>query len=219
MSREMLAVLDTVARVLIVGVVGGCAFIWWRGLRPSGSHRGNTSSVERKAIMDTGTANRVELVRLLDLAVSVKHGDAGDLKLDNCEMWAYSPLEGWRRFRSGGDVYAMLRTVEEAAQELAWVDAPFIDGATAIGCVSSGWAAPSGEGGTPECAPSEHRERVRVRLSMCGDVFGVSSMIRFADSRDAVVDESGEASGSLNDAFEAVRRLVLVGARGGALEG
>ena len=71
-----------------------------------------------------------------------------------------------------------------------------------LAIVTSGWAAPLGDNGEVEGAPSEHAKRRRVRL--CAFVrrsdLTMTSIIRFGDTDEVSIDE-GQATGSLADAM------------------
>lgn len=71
---------------------------------------------------------------------------------------------------------------------------------TAAAIVTTGWAAPLNADGTIEGAPSSHALRRRVRLVVVVCDAGVASVIRFEDSPDDVITDSGTATGSLAEA-------------------
>lgn len=66
--------------------------------------------------------------------------------------------------------------------------------------VTTGWAAPLGDNGEPEGAPSEHPLRRRVRLVITADADGVASVLRFADDPSTPITDPGSATGTLADA-------------------
>lgn len=68
--------------------------------------------------------------------------------------------------------------------------------------VTTGWAAPLGDNGEVEGAPSQHALRRRVRLSVVADYESVASVIRFADAPDEPITDPGQATGSLADAIK-----------------
>ena len=68
--------------------------------------------------------------------------------------------------------------------------------------VTTGWAAPLGDNGEVEGAPSQHAQRRRVRLSCIANRHSVASVLRFADEPDDVITDEGSASGSLAHAIQ-----------------
>ena len=97
------------------------------------------------------------------------------------------------RIAENGDIYAML---EETSAD---IKVSAFDG---FGVLTSGWAAPieKGEDG-PSVAPSQHPEKVRVRLfSYCDSEGAVHSSVKFGDGRETVYDEN-QARGSMRDAM------------------
>lgn len=72
----------------------------------------------------------------------------------------------------------------------------------AFGVVTTGWAAPSVNGKDGGVAPSEHPERVRVRLFSFCDMEGrLTSSLRFANKEGEVTYDENQARGSLRDAM------------------
>ena len=71
----------------------------------------------------------------------------------------------------------------------------------AVAVVTTGWAAPLGENGEVEGAPSQHAKRRRVRLTVVVSDQGVASVVRFADEPDEIITDAGAATGSLADAI------------------
>lgn len=67
--------------------------------------------------------------------------------------------------------------------------------------VTTGWAAPLDENGeVAGGAPSKNPMRRRVRLVICANREMVASVLRFQDASEDIIVDSGEATGSLNDA-------------------
>lgn len=92
---------------------------------------------------------------------------------------------------SGFDVYDM---IEEAKLTKSF------DPYTILAVSSYGWAAPLNEDGGVDCAPSKHEERRRVRLiSIVDRDSNIASILHFNDTDEDVIDENGDATGSLAD--------------------
>ena len=72
----------------------------------------------------------------------------------------------------------------------------------AFGLVTTGWAAPTVGGKDDGVKPSEHPERVRVRLfSFCDTDGRVTSSLRFANKEGEVTYDENQARGSMRDAM------------------
>ena len=72
----------------------------------------------------------------------------------------------------------------------------------AFGLVTTGWAAPTVNGDDNGVAPSQHPERVRVRLFCFCDTEGrVTSSLRFANKEGEVTYDENTARGSMRDAM------------------
>ena len=97
------------------------------------------------------------------------------------------------RIAEHGDLYEML---EEPSTD---IKVSAFDG---FGVLTSGWAAPLPKDGDDfEGPPSQHPEKVRVRLfSYCDSEGAVHSSIKFGDGRETVYDEN-QARGSMRDAI------------------
>lgn len=89
------------------------------------------------------------------------------------------------------DVYALLESQSSALARMF----------DAAAVVTTGWAAPLGPDGRVDGAPSEHRDRRRVRLTVVVANHGTASVLRFADSPDEPISDPGSASGSLAEAI------------------
>ncbi len=89
------------------------------------------------------------------------------------------------------DVYELLETSSSSLGRMF----------DAAAVVTTGWAAPLGENGEVEGAPSQHAKRRRVRLTVVVSNQGVASVIRFADQPDDIITDPGLATGSLADAI------------------
>lgn len=79
---------------------------------------------------------------------------------------------------------------------LGMVDRP--DNLNAVALVVTGYASPAGD----NTRPSQHPERIRVRLVNCKGIDGFSTVMRRADTPDEVEDMGDEGVGSLRDAME-----------------
>lgn len=96
------------------------------------------------------------------------------------------------KIKEHGDIYEML---EEPSTDI------LVSAYDGFGVLTSGWAAPIENGDSSIVAPSQHPERVRVRLfSYCDSEGAVHSSVRFGDGRETVYDEN-QAKGSMRDAM------------------
>ena len=72
----------------------------------------------------------------------------------------------------------------------------------AFGLVTTGWAAPTVDGKDDGVKPSEHPERVRVRLfSFCDTDGRITSSLRFANKVGEVTYDENQARGAMRDAM------------------
>ena len=72
----------------------------------------------------------------------------------------------------------------------------------AFGLVTTGWAAPTVDGKDDGVAPSQHPERVRVRLfSFCDTDGRITSSLRFANKVGEATYDENQARGSMRDAM------------------
>ena len=97
------------------------------------------------------------------------------------------------RIAENSDIYAML---EEPSADIR------VSAFDGFGVLTAGWAAPIVDGeDEPNVPPSQHPERVRVRLfSYCDHDGVVHSSCRFADGREMAFDEN-QARGAMRDAM------------------
>ena len=65
-------------------------------------------------------------------------------------------------------------------------------------CVTEGWAAPT-DGAPIDCPPSEHPDRVRVKLVLLFGVGKFSSMMRVGDGEEVHFTDYYSSSGELRD--------------------
>lgn len=71
-----------------------------------------------------------------------------------------------------------------------------------VAVATTGWASPiTDDEQANEVAPSEHKDRRRVRLVIVADKDGMASILRFSDEPDTVITDEGKALGSLADAL------------------
>lgn len=122
-----------------------------------------------------------------NLAHTIADGDLDPYHLAAAELYAVDHTGKAAKIDQHPDVYELIsRNVGEIPND-----------ATALVVISTGWAAPITDG----IAPSEHAERVRVRLTVYvpRDASPVS-VIMFANGRETVTDEN-TATGTLADAI------------------
>ena len=80
------------------------------------------------------------------------------------------------------------------------MDTPKPSKITAMAFVVTGWASPTSENETVR--PSEHPERIRVRLVTAVGYDGFATVMRRADQPNEVEDMGDEGTGALRDALE-----------------
>ena len=96
-------------------------------------------------------------------------------------------------FQKHGDIYELLDTTSVA-------DLLTVYGHIAV--ATTGWAAPNRDGDEQDdIAPSQHKDRRRVRLIVVADKDSMVSALRFSDSPDEVITDEGSAIGALADAI------------------
>lgn len=99
---------------------------------------------------------------------------------------------------SNADVYELIHEVI--------AETPFsVRSSDILAVVTSGWAAPLNAFGEVDGRPSEHAQRRRVRLMACvrRSDLTMTSVLRFGDSDEVVIDE-GSATGTLAEALIAL---------------
>lgn len=97
---------------------------------------------------------------------------------------------------SVGDIYELMFTSEVADRAAD---------SHAVMFVTTGWASPdNGDDEDEHVAPSQHPQRRRVRLAICGTKDGMASAMRFADDPDNAITEEGNGYGRLADALSAM---------------
>lgn len=95
---------------------------------------------------------------------------------------------------SSGDIYELLHNPANK------IGASLFD---VVAVVTCGWAAPLGPTGeVSEILPSDHPDRVRVRLTLIAGDDGICSTMRFANTPDDL-DINGSGRGPLADALAA----------------
>ena len=81
-------------------------------------------------------------------------------------------------------------------------DTPKPSKITAMAFVVTGWASPLNENGD-DVLPSQHPDRIRIRLVTAVGYDGFATVMRRADQPDEVNDMGEEGTGALRDALEA----------------
>ena len=88
---------------------------------------------------------------------------------------------------SGDNPYELLETTSRP------------DSLNAVALVITGFAAPNNDG---EIRPSEHPERIRVRLVNCMSAEGFTTIMRRANTPDEVEDMGSDGIGAIREAIE-----------------
>ena len=123
-----------------------------------------------------------------NLAQTIADGDLDPFHMAAAHLYGIDSTGNVSELDQHPDVYELIsRNVDEIPEQI-----------TAVLVVTTGWAAPIADG----IAPSEHAERVRVRLSVYvpRDASPVS-VVMFANGRENVIDEN-DARGTLADAIQ-----------------
>jgi hypothetical protein len=132
----------------------------------------------------------VEHLGALGTAVKIPKKGGG------AQLWNLFGSE-WLNTGDSDDIYMLLNGVGRDAEDR---HTPY-----AVGVLTTGWAAPLGDDGTIEGAPSEHPKRRRVVLfcvvTRDGDV---ASRMLFEDDPNEPVDDEGAATGALTEAIDAM---------------
>lgn len=128
-----------------------------------------------------------QLLQVASLA-NLSNPEGGDdpFQMKQAVTFAFAD-DGIRILTRDGDAYEALEMVADKHLK-QWE--------LGIGIITTGWASPLGADGNPDCAPSEHPLRRRVRLVSCVDkAKHMVSSLRFADEPDDLItDESGQGS-------------------------
>jgi hypothetical protein len=117
-------------------------------------------------------------------------------KGDGAQIWHLFGAE-WLNTADSDDVYMLLNGVGRDPEDRHTPHA--------VGVLTTGWAAPLGEDGTIDGAPSEHPKRRRVVLFCVATRDGdIASRMVFEDTPTEPVDDDGGATGALADAIDAM---------------
>jgi hypothetical protein len=133
----------------------------------------------------------VELAKATYTELSKEHDNP--FQIGVAKIFAIEVGGSLRTIVTGQDIYDALD--EASAMKLLATD-------LAIGCETTGWAAPVKNDEEEGVAPSQHPERRRCRLvSIVTRQFDVASALGFADEEGEVVTDEGCAKGTLADAL------------------
>ena len=111
-----------------------------------------------------------------------------DYELSAAQLWAIKQDDTFHLLNVLPDVYDLL------SQNL------LLNSYKGVLIHTTGWAAPLGENGEMDDAPSQHALRRRVALAACVTSKSVGSALAFSDEKDIVIDP-GSATGSLAEAL------------------
>lgn len=138
------------------------------------------------------TLNPVRMAELAQRTLT-KEGDEG-FRMEQAVLFAYC-AEGFRVLATAEDIYEGLASLPFSETLNAYEEG--------IGIITTGWASPlNADGSAPDCAPSQHHARKRVRLSSCVTREGkMGSAMAFQHDPDDLVTDEGEATGSLAEAL------------------
>ena len=116
--------------------------------------------------------------------------------LPNASLWVLNNSGNMVCRKTHPDVYELLS--DEFTVKL-------VEGYDFFAILTCGWAAPLSDidDGLP---PSESKNRRRVRLMVGADYSGVASVLRFADTPDEIISDSGKAVGAFADAVIALSK-------------
>jgi hypothetical protein len=109
-------------------------------------------------------------------------------ELSASQLWAIKTDDTFHLLTAHPDVYEMLQSEFNLSSYKGVI------------IHTTGWAAPLGENGELEGAPSKHDLRRRVALAACVTSSSVGSALSFSDDKEIILDP-GSATGSLADAL------------------
>tara|TARA_B110000503_G_scaffold42846_1_gene70138 strand:- start:2621 stop:3103 length:483 start_codon:yes stop_codon:yes gene_type:complete len=144
--------------------------------------------------MKTTTENTaIKAEEQIDL-IHKDHKEGYDLP--NASLWVLNNSGNMVCRKTHPDVYELLS--DEFTVKL-------VEGYDFFAILTCGWAAPLSDidDGLP---PSQSRNRRRVRLMVGADYNGVASVLRFADTPDEIISDSGKAVGAFADAVIALSK-------------
>ena len=144
--------------------------------------------------MKTTTENTaIKAEEQIDL-IHKDHKEGYDLP--NASLWVLNNSGNMVCRKTHPDVYELLS--DEFTVKL-------VEGYDFFAILTCGWAAPLSDidYGLP---PSQSRNRRRVRLMVGADYNGVASVLRFADTPDEIISDSGKAVGAFADAVIALSK-------------
>jgi hypothetical protein len=156
------------------------------------------------------TGHTVEIMDIQNHALAALRATADDRPFDtkNATVFVIGHDDQHTTITEYPDVYIALGTLtsDTARIDDAIHGRPLL-GATALGVLTCGWAAPIGDDETP---PSCHPLRRRVRLAVIatGDLV-TGAALEFQDDADHPIFDDGSASGGLRDALLEAMRAVL----------
>lgn len=93
---------------------------------------------------------------------------------------------------SHGDIYQLLGSSANSPEKF--------EGYDLVAILTAGWAAPVGE--DDDIAPSQHKNRKRVKIVLIGNTSEQTSSVMGFDGEDEIIYSKDEGRGSLQDAFE-----------------
>ncbi len=117
-------------------------------------------------------------------------------------IWTLTENNKLERIMAGRDIYTLLENKNAKIK---------LTNKKSFGIITCGWAAPIDNMKNNEDfpRPSEHPERIRVRLVVCADYNGVASVMRFQNKKNEIVTDEGQAKGSLADAINKLMEEII----------
>jgi len=120
---------------------------------------------------------------------SIHNDHKENYNLPHASLWVLNDSGNMVCCQTSPDVYELLSgdyTVK------------MVEGYDFFAILTCGWAAPLSD--EDDVVPSKSKNRRRVRLMVGADFNGVASVLRFEDTPDEIVVDTGSARGSLADA-------------------
>ncbi len=145
------------------------------------------------------TSSPVRMAELAQRTLTMEGGEG--FTMEQAILFAYC-ADGFRLLATAEDIYEALESLPHI-QSLKEDD-------QGIGIITTGWAAPLGDNGEVEGAPSAHPERKRVRLCSCVERGGkMGSALAFETDPDDLVTDEGNGTGSLANALLSALNALL----------